>query len=90
MILARVVGKATSTHKHPSLRGQRIIICQPIHYDGSPWGVPWLAVDPHGANLHQQVIISTDGSETRKYVNDEKTPLRNMIVALVDEEVGEK
>jgi microcompartment protein CcmK/EutM len=86
MILARVDGMIVSTVCHPSMRGCRTIICQPLDEHGRAEGPPILAVDPYGAGQHQTVILSTDGSATRAFVGDPKSPLRNMIVAVVDAE----
>ena len=86
MILARVDGVIVSTVCHPSLHGCRTIICQPLDEQGADAGTPVLAVDPLGAGLHQRVILSTDGSATRDYVKDPKSPLRNLIIGIADEE----
>jgi len=86
MILARVDGVIVSTVFHPSLHGCRTIICQPLDAQGHDEGAPILAIDPHGAGLHQRVILSTDGSATRDYVKDPKSPLRNLIIGIADEE----
>ena len=85
MLLARVEGNLTATRKHPSFEGWRLVICQPISKDGNPEGVPQVAIDAHGAGMHQHVIISSDGSAARKAVGDEKSPVRWMIVGIVDE-----
>ncbi len=85
MILARVEGTAVSTHKHPSLKGQKMLICQPVDEKGVAYGVPWIAIDPWGAGLHSTVIVSTDGAATRNQVKDEYSPVRNMVVGIVDE-----
>ncbi len=85
MILARVDGVIVSTVCHPSMVGCRTIICQPVDETGRAEGAPVLALDPLGAGQHQQVLISTDGSKTREYVQDPKSPLRNLILAIVDE-----
>jgi microcompartment protein CcmK/EutM len=85
MTLARVEGNLTSTRKHPSLEGWRLVICQPIDGSGHPEGTPVVAIDAHGAALHQRVIISSDGSATRAAVQDPKSPLRMMIIGIVDE-----
>lgn len=85
MIPARVDGHIVTTACHPSLRGFRSIICQPLDEAGNDVGVPVLAIDPLGAGLHQRVFLSTDGMRTRTRVRDPKSPLRNMIVGLVDE-----
>ena len=87
MFLARVEGNLTGTRKHPSFEGWRLVICQPISQSGDAEGVPQVAIDPHGAALHQRVIISSDGMAARKAVGDEKSPVRWMITAIVDEPI---
>lgn len=91
MFLARVEGNVVSTRKHPSLEGWRLIICQPLDVSGKPQGVPQIAIDPLGAGMHQKVIISSDGAASRKMVGDEMSPVRWMIIGIVDEvNTGEK
>ena len=85
MFLARVEGNVVATRKHPSFEGWRLVICQPINSTGSPEGVPQVAIDAHGAGMHQHVIISSDGMAARKAVGDEKSPARWMIIGIVDE-----
>jgi microcompartment protein CcmK/EutM len=85
MILARVDGVIVSTVCHPSMTGCRTIICQALDESGREEGAPVLALDPLSAGQHQRVLISTDGSHTREYVKDPKSPLRNIILAIVDE-----
>jgi ethanolamine utilization protein EutN len=85
MLLARVEGNVVATRKHPSFEGWRLVICQPIGNAGDPEGSPQVAIDAHGAGLHQRVLISSDGSAARAAVGDPKSPARWMIVAIVDE-----
>ena len=85
MLLARVEGNVVATRKHPSFEGWRFVICQPINSAGEPEGVPQVAIDPHGAGMHQRVIISSDGLAARKTVGDKKSPARWMITGIVDE-----
>lgn len=84
MQLARIDGIITSTVHHASLRGHRTVICQPLDADGRDDGGPVLALDPYAAGLHQRVLVSTDGSETRQKVRDPRSPLRNFILAVLD------
>ncbi len=84
MILARVDGVIVSTHCHPSMVGCRTIICQPLDDAGRSEGAPILAIDPLGAGQHQRVLVSTDGSKTREHVGDPKSPLRNLVLGVVD------
>ena len=85
MFLARVEGSVVATRKHKSLRGQRLILCQPMNASGDAEGVPIIAVDPWGAGLRQKVIVSSDGAAAKKAVNDTKSPARMMIAGIVDE-----
>ena len=85
MLLARVEGNVVATRKHPSLKGWRLLICQPVNSAGAPEGVPQIALDAHGAGMHQRVVISSDGLAARKVVGDDKSPARWMITAVVDE-----
>ena len=85
MLLARVEGNVVATRKHPSLLGWRLVICQPIHQTGEPDGVPQVAIDAQGAGLHQRVVISSDGSAARSAVGDEKSPVRWVVIGVVDD-----
>jgi len=85
MLLARVEGNLVATRKHPSLDGWRLVICQPIGSAGDAEGTPVVAIDSHGAGLHQQVIISSDGLAARKAVGVDKSPVRWLVVGVVDE-----
>ena len=85
MLLARVEGNLTATRKHPSLAGWRLVICQPINQAGVPEGVPQIAIDAHGAGLHQHVVISSDGSAARKAVANERSPVRWLVISVVDD-----
>ena len=85
MLLARVEGNVVATRKHPSLQGWRLVICQPISQAGEPEGTLQVAIDAHGAGMHQRVVISSDGMAARKAVGDERSPVRWMITAIVDE-----
>jgi ethanolamine utilization protein EutN len=88
MLLARIEGNVVATRKHPSLDGWRLMICQPINGAGQPEGIPQIAIDPHGAGMHQRVIISSDGAASRKLVGTERSPVRWLVVGVVDEKEG--
>ena len=85
MQLGTVIGHATSTVKHPSLTGWRLVIVQPIGPDGKPEADPQLAVDPLGAAAGQKVVINSDGRGSRELIGDPKSPARFFMIALVDE-----
>jgi ethanolamine utilization protein EutN len=88
MVLARIEGNVVATRKHPSFEGWRLLICQPIRENGEADGTPQIAIDAHGAGMHERVIISSDGAAARIAVGDPKSPVRWMVIGLVDEPAG--
>ncbi|TAG07005.1 MAG: ethanolamine utilization protein EutN [Verrucomicrobia bacterium] len=84
MIHAQVVGHAVSSHCHPSLAGQKMLLCQTIDADGKLAGAPMVAIDLYGAGMHSKVFISTDGTAARNVVHDPKSPIRNFIQGVID------
>ena len=84
MIPAQVVGRAVSSHCHPSLKGCKMLICQPLDEDGIAGGAPLVAIDLFGAGLHSKVFVSTDGVGARHLVHDEFSPIRNFIQGVID------
>jgi ethanolamine utilization protein EutN len=86
MQLALVVGTATSTVKHPTLRGQKLLIVQPLMADGrGPDGDPQIAVDAVGAGKGQKVMITSDGKFVRELVKHENTPIRWSVIGIADQ-----
>lgn len=85
MLLARVEGNLVATRKHPSLEGWRLVVCQPMGAEGAPEGSPIIAIDSHGAGMHQAVILSSDGLAARRAVGDDASPVRWLVTGIVDE-----
>ncbi len=86
MILARDDGVIVATDCHPSMTGHRTIICHPLDDQGREEGAPILALDPYAAGQHQRVLVSSDGSQTRLHVKDPKSPLRNIVLGVIDDD----
>jgi len=86
MRTAQIKGYVTSTVKHKSLEGSRLLLAQPINHEGLPDGAPQIVLDNLGAAMHQKVIISSDGSEARKMVNDSLSPARWAVAGIIDPE----
>ncbi len=84
MQLARIIGRATSTVKHPSLHGWKLLVLQPLRKDGGPDGEPQLAVDSLGSALNSVVIAAADGSAAREIMNVKTTPVRWVVIGQPD------
>lgn len=85
MQLATVVGHATSTVKHRSLNGCRLLVLQFLAHDGGPDGEPVLAIDAMGAAVGAKVIVTTDAVQIREMVEAKDSPIRYSIMGLADE-----
>ncbi len=86
MRTAQIKGYVTSTVKHRSYEGWRLLIAQPTTSGNVPDGAPQIVIDPLGAAIGQNVLISSDGSESRKVVGSELSPARWLVVGIIDPE----
>ena len=84
MQIARVVGQAVSTVKHPSLLGWRLLLVQPLAPDGRADGEPLLAIDKLGAGTADRVVLSNDGAGAREMVGSKNSPARWMVLGICD------
>ena len=85
MQLARIIGMATATIKHPSLVGARLLVVQPLMADSrSPDGDPQIAVDTVAAAVGDTVVITSDGRLLREILKSDATPARWSTIGLVD------
>ena len=82
MRIATIKGHITSTVKHKSLEGWRLLIAIPE----SPDLAPQIVLDSLGAGIGQKVMISSDGSEARKMVGDQRSPARWTVMGIIDPE----
>ena len=85
MYIARIDGTLTSTVKHASLAGARLLIGQRIGASGEEVGEPQVLVDPIGARRGNRVIVTTDGDHARRLLGDPRTPVRLVVLGIVDE-----
>lgn len=84
MQLGKVIGHATSTIKHPSYNGWRMLVIQPLGSDRQPEADPVVAFDKLNAAVGQTIVFNADGKGARDFIGDEKSPLRYWVAAIVD------
>ena len=85
MQIGKVVGHATSTVKHPTLNGWRLLVVQPLTPDSKEDGEPLLAIDNLGAGNADRVILSNDGAGARAMVGAKNSPVRWLVLGICDE-----
>lgn len=84
MQIARVIGRATSTVKHPTLQGWRLLLVQPLGVADAADGPPQLVLDHLGSRSGDKVLICSDGKATRELVKADNTPARWAIMGIID------
>lgn len=87
MQLGRVLGTATSTLKHPTFEGERLLVVQLETATGGPDGEPILAFDRLGARRGDTVLLTNDGRALQEMLGP-TTPGRWSVMGLPDTKRG--
>jgi len=86
MFLGRVMGNATSTVKHPSMEGWKLLLVMALQADGRTIeGDPILVVDSLGAGRGETVLITSDGIGAREMLGSQNSPVRWSVLGIRDE-----
>ena len=85
MILGRVTGNVVSTIHHPIVNGKKLLLAERLDQHGKPLGSYVIALDGIGAGWGETVLILDEGSGARQILNDAKSPVRSIVVGIVDE-----
>ena len=89
MQLGKVIGHATSTVKHSSMNGWKLLVVQMLDAKGGADGEPVLCVDNLGAGAGQRVMITSDGKAVSQMLGDDKSPVRWAVIGIADGLRGE-
>ncbi len=85
MQVGRVIGRVTSTTKHSSLRGQTLLLVQPLGVGNQDDGDPMIAIDAVGSRRGDAVMVSSDGKAVQDMLQANDTPVRYAILGIFDE-----
>lgn len=83
MQLARVLGTATSTVKHPTFQGERLLVLALLDAEGRPEAEPILAFDRLGATRGDRVLVTNDGRAMQELLGKD-TPGRWSVLGIPD------
>jgi ethanolamine utilization protein EutN len=85
MYLGRVMGNATSTVKHPSMEGAKLLLVKCFQADGqTAEGDPILVIDTLGAGRGEMVMVTSDGIGARELLGDPQSPVRWSVLGIPD------
>jgi microcompartment protein CcmK/EutM len=85
MKLCRVTGNVVATVKHPTYRGHKLMVVQPVDEKGKDTGESFLAVDLVQAGPGDRVLVMQEGNGVRQILKEKKLPIRSVIIGIVDE-----
>ena len=84
MLIARIIGEAVATHKHPSHEGRNLLLVQPLNLDGTNRGDAVIALDAVGAGVGDQVLLTTDGFAAMSSVGRMQSPIDMAVIGIID------
>ena len=85
MTLCLVAGSVTTTIKHESLRGRKLLLCHVVNpKTGAVSDKPIVAVDTVQAGAGDTVLVIDEGNAARKILGDSAAPIRTVVAAIVD------
>ena len=85
MILARVIGNAVSTVKHPCMEGRAVMVVVPVRTDGhTPAAASFLAIDSVQAGPGDLVLVAREGNTARQILGTDADPFHSVILGIVD------
>jgi microcompartment protein CcmK/EutM len=84
MTVCKVVGTVVCPVENPRLRGQKLLVCQPVDMAGKPAGESFVAIDRVQAGEGDLVLTNKEGGGARIVLRDDQSPVQQMVVAVID------
>ena len=85
MILGQVCGAIHSTINHEFYDNKKLLVVDRLNIEGKPSGKYLIAVDSVGAGAGETVLVIDEGNSARQVVEDDKAPIRSIIIGIVDQ-----
>ena len=85
MILGRITGSVVSTIHHPIVNGRKLLVAERLDAAGRPTGGYLIAIDAIGAGQGETVLIIDEGTGARQILDNDKAPVRSVVIGIVDE-----
>jgi microcompartment protein CcmK/EutM len=85
MLLGVVSGEIYSTINHPTYDHHKLLVVDLTNAEWRPTGKYLIAMDAVDAGVGQRVLVNDEGNGARQILNDDKAPVRSVIVGIVDE-----
>ena len=83
MLIGTIIGNVWATRKNEELNGCKLMIVEPLQYEGHAKPYPIVAVDTIGGGIGERVLV-VSGSSARISVGGGNKPIDHVIVGIVD------
>ncbi|MBL8176333.1 MAG: EutN/CcmL family microcompartment protein [Bryobacterales bacterium] len=84
MLIARVIGEVVATQHHASHDGQKVLLVQPLHLDGTDRGDAVVAMDAVDAGIGDKVLLVTEGFSAMTSVGRPNSPIDMAVIGVID------
>ena len=84
MVIGRVIGEVVATEKHPSHRGRKALLVQPLNLDGSDRGDAVVALDSVDAGFGDRVLLIMEGYSAMTSVGRPNSPIDMAVIGIID------
>jgi microcompartment protein CcmK/EutM len=84
MLLARVKGHMVATVKLDSLRGEKLLVVEPLDHTGKAEATEFIACDRAGAGVGDLVLLLQEGGSCRAVMGKKDAPVEALVVAVID------
>ena len=84
MLIAKVIGEVVATEKHPSHRGRKVLLVQPLNLDGSDRGDAVVALDSVDAGVGDRVLLIMEGYSAMTAVGRPNSPIDMAVIGIID------
>lgn len=66
------------------MKGATLLVCEDVDAAGKGLGSCFVAADWTGAGTGSMVLVTTDGEAAERHHGEPASPLRNLVIAIVD------
>src|SRR5205085_9507452 len=84
MLIGRVIGEFVAIQKHSIHEGQKALVVQPLHLDGSDRGDCVVAMDAVDAGVGDRVLLVTEGYSAMTSVGRPESPIDMAVIGVID------